>query len=256
LDTDKPSYNGPCPVRINFTGTIFADGPGTVTYRFIRSDGATSGAKSLTFEERGGKTVSESWTLGGSALSSYEGWVRLENITPQLSQSVQASFKMTCRQADDFNAGRRADDQQDLKLTAFDVTLSTVSGMASSRDGVSVQVQAGGKSIGSATISRWMRNRGSATVKLARPLPLSQCQGLVLKTSLSSISEARGAPSFALASATEGLSALTPSTYFGAWLVQASVTGRLSNGNSVVLLKPSGKYKPADLEIPLNCPSP
>ena len=88
-----PSPSAPCPATVNFVWTIRANGPGTITYRFTRSDGATSSAPlSMTFDRAGTQTANSSWTLG---VTPFAGWVALEILSPQPLRS-QVDFTFTC----------------------------------------------------------------------------------------------------------------------------------------------------------------
>jgi len=93
---DPPSFTGACPLSktFNFSAVIFAvNGPGTVTYRWERSDGAIGPIESITFAEGGGtQTVETSWTVG----ISYSGWKRVHILTPSDSLSDKANFTLTC----------------------------------------------------------------------------------------------------------------------------------------------------------------
>lgn len=88
-----------CPVTVVFNGSITMDEPGTVTYRIVRSDGATGPVQTLDFLKAGTQSVSETWTLGdASALPNYEGWIAIQVLTPNAVESNHASaaFLMTC----------------------------------------------------------------------------------------------------------------------------------------------------------------
>jgi hypothetical protein len=92
VQVDAPSYTGFCPKTFNFTGVITANSPGTVTYRWERSDGVISPLQSATFSASGTQIVSETWQIWGA----YSGWERLHVLTPNDSLSNQASFTLTC----------------------------------------------------------------------------------------------------------------------------------------------------------------
>jgi hypothetical protein len=105
LKADDAKPAGSCPITVNFHGTITANGPGTVTYAFLRSDAALSPTYALRFEQAGTKEVSTTWTLG----KSYEGWVTIRVSAPnEIESSREAgSFVLTCR-AEASQAGLRA----------------------------------------------------------------------------------------------------------------------------------------------------
>ena len=91
-----------CPVTVTFNGYITMNGPGTVTYRFVRSDGATSSTYSVSFGKPGTSPVSTTWTLGeATVLPSYEGWVAIQVLTPNRVESAHAdaTFRMACSAA-------------------------------------------------------------------------------------------------------------------------------------------------------------
>lgn len=99
LKADNANGGGLCPVKLNFTGSISTDSPGTVQYVFIRSDGATGPVQSLDFKAAGTQTVSTSWTLGDAkALPAYQGWQALRIISPNAVESSHetGSFVMKC----------------------------------------------------------------------------------------------------------------------------------------------------------------
>ena len=89
---DPASYAGPCPKTFNFIGAITTNGPGTVTYRWERSDGSIGYVQSATFSAASLQTVTRSWEIG----KTFTGWQRLHVLTPNDSLSNQASFTMTC----------------------------------------------------------------------------------------------------------------------------------------------------------------
>ena len=90
-----PSYfYGTCPKMFNFSAVITVNGPGTVTYKWERSDGAIAPDESITFAAAGSQTVTDSWTIG----ISYSGWERVHILTPNDSLSNQANFTLTCEE--------------------------------------------------------------------------------------------------------------------------------------------------------------
>ena len=97
LTAVQPDYRGDCPAVIKFNGTITVDAPGTVKYIFTRSDGATDTiVKTLAFSSAGTKAVTETWTLGGSALHYYSGWEAIKTAGTPSQVSNQAAFKLRC----------------------------------------------------------------------------------------------------------------------------------------------------------------
>ncbi|RLG09380.1 hypothetical protein DRN73_10015 [Candidatus Pacearchaeota archaeon] len=93
-------YSGKCPITIKFKGQITVTRPGKVQYKFIRSDGALSPVKTLIFKSAGTKEVNTTWTLGGSTLHTYYGWIAIKIIYPQELESNKAHFRIKCIQTE------------------------------------------------------------------------------------------------------------------------------------------------------------
>ncbi|MBN2462550.1 MAG: hypothetical protein JXB43_02995 [Dehalococcoidia bacterium] len=92
VGVDQYPFTGPCPKTIHFWGIIAANGPGTVTYRWERSDNTTATApESITFTAAGSQVVTNLWTRGEGT-----GWQRLHVLTPNDAVSSQIDFVMTC----------------------------------------------------------------------------------------------------------------------------------------------------------------
>jgi len=91
VSVDPNSYTGVCPKAINFWATITANGPGTITYQWERSDGAIAPVQSITFPSTGAQMVSTTWTRGGGT-----GWQRLHILTPNDVTSNQIDFTVNC----------------------------------------------------------------------------------------------------------------------------------------------------------------
>ena len=86
-----------CPVEILFSGRIsVAGGGGTVTYRWIRDDGASAPVQTLTFDGPGSQDVETTWTRFGDPGAAIEGWQAIEIIDPAPSESDHAEFDLTC----------------------------------------------------------------------------------------------------------------------------------------------------------------
>ena len=88
----SPASSSSCPAQFNFSAAITVNGPGTVTYVWERSDGASAPTQSLTFGSAGPQTVNNTWTLSGS----YSGWERVRILTPNALVSNQAGFALNC----------------------------------------------------------------------------------------------------------------------------------------------------------------
>ena len=90
----KPPASDYCPATVTFTWALRSNGPGVVTYRFTRSDGASSSTpQTLRFEGSGTRTVTTSWTLG---VTPYEGWVALQISSPQAVER-RLEFTFSCQ---------------------------------------------------------------------------------------------------------------------------------------------------------------
>jgi hypothetical protein len=81
-----------CPQTVKFKGSIMMDGPGTVKYTFLRSDGASSPVHTLNFSEAGSKDVSNTWALG----KSYAGYQKLKILSPNVWETDAANFDLRC----------------------------------------------------------------------------------------------------------------------------------------------------------------
>jgi hypothetical protein len=94
LRADPANYNGPCPVTINFRGRIeAADGPGSVSYKFLRSDSADAPVSSASFAGTGNQAVFSSWSLGRT----YSGWQQVQILDPGNLTSANADFSVHCQ---------------------------------------------------------------------------------------------------------------------------------------------------------------
>jgi hypothetical protein len=96
LRADPFDYVGPCPARITFSGRISVTGSGTVSYRFLRSDGASAPIQTLTFDGSGSQDISTTWDLGGAGFN-YSGWEQIQILEPQALTSNQATFSIQCQ---------------------------------------------------------------------------------------------------------------------------------------------------------------
>ncbi len=85
-----PDVIATCPITLSLQGFITVNQPGTVTYRWERSDGALLSPHSLSLTAAGTRTVTETWRI--DYLTS--GWVRLRIVSPDSIQSNQAAFTL------------------------------------------------------------------------------------------------------------------------------------------------------------------
>ncbi len=91
-NTSPSTFTGACPKTFTFNATITATGPGTVTYRWERSDGGYSDVQSITFYEAGTKTTTLQWELSTSA----SGWHRIHVLTPYDAASNPVYYTLNC----------------------------------------------------------------------------------------------------------------------------------------------------------------
>jgi hypothetical protein len=97
LRADPFEYSGSCPVVVNFSGRIsVVGGGGNVSYKFLRSDGASAPVQTVSFSSPGSKGVSTTWRLGGPGFS-YSGWQAIQIFEPQETKSEEAHFSIRCQ---------------------------------------------------------------------------------------------------------------------------------------------------------------
>jgi hypothetical protein len=66
INASPSTYSGTCPTTITVTGTMTVSRAGTVKYHFVRSDGTSSGVKSLVFTAAGSLAISETFQASAS----------------------------------------------------------------------------------------------------------------------------------------------------------------------------------------------
>jgi hypothetical protein len=94
LRADPANYDGPCPVTINFSGRIEAvDGPGVVSYKFVRSNPIDAPVKSASFAATGNQNVSATW----SVQRTHSGWMQVQILDPGNMTSGNANFTVHCQ---------------------------------------------------------------------------------------------------------------------------------------------------------------
>ncbi|MBI2051985.1 hypothetical protein HYT33_04480 [Candidatus Roizmanbacteria bacterium] len=90
---DPSNFNGECPKKFNFTGTITVNAAGSVTYHWARSDGSSNPDRVLNFDEAGTQKVEpSSWNVG----SSNNRWKQIVITAPNSTSSNKATFTLTC----------------------------------------------------------------------------------------------------------------------------------------------------------------
>jgi len=92
-EANKRIYNGRCPVRLIFTGTISSARRGWFTYVWKRSDGTTGPVRTLRASKAGESwRVRQVWDLNGSL----QGWAQLW-IPSEQHGSGTAQFQVRCK---------------------------------------------------------------------------------------------------------------------------------------------------------------
>jgi len=89
-------YDGPCPARFEFIGTIYVAHPTVVTFRWDRSDGAKGPVQSVAINS-GGQSVATQWQINGPPGRLYAGWETLHVLTPVDMFSNRATINLACR---------------------------------------------------------------------------------------------------------------------------------------------------------------
>lgn len=87
-----------CTLKHRFKSVVRSiNGPGQITYRWIRSDGNLGPVETINVGSGEAFTsISTSWTITTKFEESYHGWVKLAIITPNSSESSKANFTHTC----------------------------------------------------------------------------------------------------------------------------------------------------------------
>jgi hypothetical protein len=92
-------YTGSCPADLKFGWGVIGTEPTTVTYSFVRSDGASSpgGTAQLPNANRS-VPIYYDWRLGENSpqFATYSGWVQI-NIESPNSVSQKIPFTLHCR---------------------------------------------------------------------------------------------------------------------------------------------------------------
>ena len=88
------THTGACPATFYFAGTITMDGPGAVTYRWVRSDGTLKASHVLTFSTAGSQMVTDQWA--SIPASTTNGWQLIHVGSPNILFSNQATFTNSC----------------------------------------------------------------------------------------------------------------------------------------------------------------
>ena len=85
------TFTGSCPRTFTLNGSITANAPGTITYRWERDDIRYSDVQSMTFTAAGTQTTTKLWDFGETS----SGSIKLHVLTDDVS-SVPVSYSLTC----------------------------------------------------------------------------------------------------------------------------------------------------------------
>jgi hypothetical protein len=92
---NQSSYNGACQASLIFAANITANGAGTVTYFWLRSDGTRSAENTLTFSSAGYQSVADNWTLTAPA-GNISASDRVTIDQPNHAAFSAAALSLTC----------------------------------------------------------------------------------------------------------------------------------------------------------------
>lgn len=90
LEASPTKYTGQSPAHVRFRGTITATAACVVKYTFVRSDGSSTGERTISFTGAGTKSIGDSW----SVLQNMSGWEAIRVTSPASAQSSKASFEV------------------------------------------------------------------------------------------------------------------------------------------------------------------
>ncbi len=91
-DVEPEIFSGVCPKSATYTGKITTNGAGTVSYRWVRSDG-TGETRTLNFSAAGTQAVANV-TMNYTHSATH--WAKLEVLAPNAMSSTQAKFTLNC----------------------------------------------------------------------------------------------------------------------------------------------------------------
>ena len=97
--TVKPSnYAGPCPVSVEFVGTLRTFTGNAYSYRWERSDNTFSPVQVVPMSsDFSPVSVRSSWRVSRPRGEVFRGWERLHVLSPSTFVSAPASFQVVCR---------------------------------------------------------------------------------------------------------------------------------------------------------------
>jgi hypothetical protein len=91
-EVDPEIFTGTCPKSATYTGKITTNGAGTVSYRWVRSDGIGE-TRTLNFSAAGTQSVAN---VNMNYTHSATHWAKLEVLAPNAMTSDQAKFTLNC----------------------------------------------------------------------------------------------------------------------------------------------------------------
>jgi len=86
-------YTGSCPTTFTLNATITANGPGTITYRWDRSDYRWGHIQSMTFDAAGSKSI----TLNVDFPETASGWYKVTILSPNSIESNKVTYTINCK---------------------------------------------------------------------------------------------------------------------------------------------------------------
>jgi len=110
FEAEPEVHTGDCPATIKFAGTLTANRPGTVRYRYTKHDGTRSPEFTLDFD-RAGTRKTRPWqttfskpdpsgtlslTAEGGASDDFNGWYRLDVLSPEPTGQIVARYRILC----------------------------------------------------------------------------------------------------------------------------------------------------------------
>ena len=91
-DAEHTNVEGQCPYTFKVSASITTSAAGKITYYWERSDGIKSETKELKYDAGGTQKVTYEFQLS----SSFDGWVRLYNDTPNHQTFSNFNIKLVC----------------------------------------------------------------------------------------------------------------------------------------------------------------
>ncbi|HEY6272495.1 MAG TPA: hypothetical protein VIX19_10940 [Terriglobales bacterium] len=91
----KRRVGEPCPANVTFRGAITTNGPTTVEYTWLSSDGRSWPTRNLKFAAAGTQSVTESWKLGQPG-KTVGVWIQMQVASPNRMFSNKVTENFTC----------------------------------------------------------------------------------------------------------------------------------------------------------------